>query len=104
MEYQSTYNKPFILEMVLKMARYDVMLYMDADAAIERPTWQAHEILQQKFLLAAHSGGDGAWNINIGIVVYNLTHPHMPMLSELWMRHAGQDAVRALSLLSLIHI
>jgi len=97
LEYQSTYNKPFILEMVLKMARYDVMLYMDADAAIERPSWQAHEILQQKFLLAAHSGGDGAWNINIGIVVYNLTHPLMPMLSELWMRHAGQDAVRALS-------
>lgn len=98
-ESHSTFNKAFLLELVLARNEYDVLLSLDADAIVVDPLFAPAALVPNlgpnATLLAASRGGTDephTWDINAGVLVWNLRHPRAQEVSAAWSTEC-RDAV-----------
>lgn len=90
-ESHSTFNKAFLLELALERHEYDVLLSLDADAMVVDPLFAPAALLPHHgpnvTLLAASRGASNephTWDVNAGVLVWNLRHPRAQDVSEAW--------------------
>jgi len=98
-ESHSTFNKAFLLELVLVRNEYDVLLSLDADAIVVDPLFVTAALVPNlgpnATLLADSCGGTDephTWDINTGVLVWNLRHPRAQEVSVAWSTEC-RDAV-----------
>ena len=94
-ESHATFNKAFLLELALARGEHSVLLSLDADALVVDPHFAPPALLPNATLLAASPGASDAphtWDVNAGVLVWNLSHPRAREVSAAWA--AGcRDAV-----------
>ncbi|KAJ1477080.1 hypothetical protein T484DRAFT_1964133 [Baffinella frigidus] len=78
-EWLSTFNKAWMVAEIVNMSRpsYDYVFYMDGDAMVTDPLWDVRTLPSSLagVMFAAHSGGsDEPWNINAGVMLWDLRH------------------------------
>jgi hypothetical protein len=90
-ESHSTFNKAFLLELVLARNEYDELRSLDADAIVVDPLFAPAALVPNlgpnATLLAASRGGTDephTWDINAGVLVWNLRHPRAQEVSAAW--------------------
>lgn len=89
----STFNKVFILDMLVRQGEYDVVFYLDADALVVNPAFRVEDVAPGWAMLTACQGGTSAtWNMNIGVFIWNLRHPRTPSFVAAW-RDASVRAI-----------
>lgn len=71
-----------------KSQNIDWILYMDADAVIVNLDKSVDSFLDNRYALVACRGSIDdpkiTWNINNGVMFYNLNHPHTRIILEKW--------------------
>jgi hypothetical protein len=94
-ESHATFNKAFLLELALARHEHDVLLSLDADAMVVDSLFAPAALLPNGTLLAASRGASNephTWDVNAGVLVWNLRHPRAQEVSAAWA--AGcRDAV-----------
>jgi hypothetical protein len=95
-EWQSTFNKVFLLRHVYEsmLSDYDLLFYLDADVLVQNPYFCVEHFLSPNHLLGAHAGTGKhgtRWNKNAGVVLYNLRHPMMGNFSKAWSDQSEAD-------------
>ena len=95
-ERHATFNKVFLLEAALADGRYDVLFSLDSDALVVNASLSPSDFLPHNgTLLAACRGASNVphtWDVNAGVLVWNLSHPRAREVSAAWA--AGcRDAV-----------
>ena len=88
---RSMYNKLFLLHLGLaRREKYDQLLTLDADAMIYDMDFDISNIMSQDELLAAHrvksSDDVNTWNINNGVVLWNLHHNMTNSVFDDWYK------------------
>ena len=94
-ESHATFNKAFLLELALARQEHDVLLSLDADAMVVDPLFAPAALLPNATLLAASRGASNephTWDVNAGVLVWNLRHPRAKEVSAAWAAEC-RDAV-----------
>jgi len=89
MPWHAAFNRIYLIEEELKNKQYDWVLYMDADtyfAGLEMSLLPF--ITKRNYAILACRGRSNDpsifWDINNGVVFYNLKHPALPFIIETW--------------------
>jgi hypothetical protein len=87
---RAMYDKLELLRMALRQKdKYDQLLLLDADAIIYDLGFDITELAEQDDLLVAHrvsqkNPDPHTWNVNNGIVLWNLEHPETTHVADEW--------------------
>jgi hypothetical protein len=95
---RAMYDKLELLRMALRQKdKYDQLLLLDADAIICDLGFDITELAEQDDLLVAHrvsqkNSDPHTWNVNNGVVLWNLEHPETTQVADEWEKQT-QKAV-----------
>lgn len=90
--WHATFNRIYLVEKFLKEGKHDWLLYMDADAVVidhQKPLTDLIEGYENVAFIGCRGMCDSEavyWDVNIGVFLYNLKHPQMPCIVDLWKR------------------
>lgn len=91
-ERHATFNKVFLLEAALADGRYDVLFSLDSDALVVNASLSPSDFLPHNgTLLAACRGASNVphtWDVNAGVLIWNLRHPHVRAVSREWVERS----------------
>ena len=93
----SRFNKAWMVAEIMNMSSYDYVFYMDADAMVTDPLWDVRTLPSslQGMMFQAHAGGGGPpWNINDGVMLWDLRHPHAADVVFDWVARSV-EAIKA---------
>lgn len=86
--WHAAFNRVYIIEELIKEGKYDWVLYMDADAVIIDLSKSLSEFLDDRYSIVACRGSSDdptvTWNVNNGIIFFNLRHPSTLPIIMLW--------------------
>jgi hypothetical protein len=87
-ESRATYNKISILLKALESCMYDKLLLLDSDAMIVDFSRKISDMIPTDTMLVAHKVDplfpDNTWNINAGVMLWNLRHPKTHNFAIAW--------------------
>jgi len=84
----ATFNRIYLLLEELDAGTHDWILYMDADALVYDGAKPVTEFITNDKAVVACRGGDrhsNTWDINTGVVFYNMRHPRIRIILEAWL-------------------
>eukprot|EP00960_Hanusia_phi_P074598 768272-Hanusia_phi.AAC.17 len=84
----SAFNKVFLLHALVADGRYDLAFYLDADALVVDFDFSPLHALNTSHVFAASRGSSdesSTWDINDGVMVWNLKHPRSRELLQAWL-------------------
>mmetsp|Transcript_51263 Transcript_51263/g.109125 ORF Transcript_51263/g.109125 Transcript_51263/m.109125 type:complete len:324 (-) Transcript_51263:126-1097(-) len=96
--WHSTFNKPEVLHAALESPKgYDGVLILDADALLVDFDVDIASLLDDRYALTAQrvARHPHAWNLNIGVALWNLKHHRTRWISDRWR----EESSKALGLL-----
>jgi hypothetical protein len=93
--WQSTFNRIYMLQELIQRGQHDWMVYLDADAFVADLEFDLVGYLEPKSHIAAILSPSGAshnwWDINAGVMIFNLRHPNTHRLADAWV--AAYEAI-----------
>jgi len=91
-EWLSTFNKGFMIAEAMNTSKYDLVFYMDSDAMVTNDAWDVRALPEVRgVMLAAHPGSNfGPWDINAGIMLWDLRNPLAAAIIGEWTKRCSR--------------
>ena len=88
--WHATFNKVALLEAALDAKTYDAVLILDADAVIVDFDVDFFDIMPSGMMFTAERVEDESvkWNVNAGVMIWNLQHPEVGKFAKEWMKRS----------------
>lgn len=91
--WHATFNKVALLEAALNAKVYDAVLILDADAVIVDFAVDFFHLMPDEMMFTAERVEDESvkWNVNAGVMLWNLRHPEVPKFSKEWTKRSTKS-------------
>lgn len=91
--WHATFNKVALLEAALDAEEYDAVLILDADAVIVDFDVDFFTLMPDGMMFTAERVEDESvkWNVNAGVMIWNLRHPEVGKFAKEWMKRSAKS-------------